>query len=232
MIEKELTLTDFTIEHRTRPGILSPSIGASIMLFLASFVALYFELVIIRYLSSEIRVFAYLKNLALIASFFGIGMGMIPGKTTATLKRYFPFIAAAIFLTIAFASPLGLTHVVILSGDYLTFGDMPNLQNGPWLIVFVFLASLEFLIVIPGMMYLLVAFFEALGGIIGEYLGRIEPLRGYAINLCGSLTGALAFTFLSFLRLYWGWPNGSHLHRRCQLSIRCDYFSWVFWRMV
>ena len=201
MIEKELTPTNFTIEHKTRPRILSPSIRAPIMLFLASFVALYFELVIIRYLSSEIRVFAYLKNLALIASFFGIGIGMIPGKTAVTRKRYFPFVAAAIFLIIAFASPLGLTHVVIPSGDYLTFGDMPNLQNGPWLIVFVFLASLEFLIVIPGMMYLLVAFFEALGGIIGEYLGQIEPLRGYAINLCGSLTGALAFTFLSFLGL-------------------------------
>src|ERR1700686_4642264 len=110
----------------TEIGAPGPSVTNSVMLFVASFVALYFELVIIRYLSSEIRVFAYLKNLALIASFFGIGMGMIPGKTTTTLKRYFPFIAAAIFLTIAFASPLGLTHVVIPSGDYLTFGDMPN----------------------------------------------------------------------------------------------------------
>ena len=49
-------------------------------LFLASFLALYFELIVIRYLSTEIRVFAYLKNLALIASFFGIGLGMVIGK--------------------------------------------------------------------------------------------------------------------------------------------------------
>src|SRR5205814_9797485 len=103
-----------------------------VMLFLASFLALYFELVIIRYLSSEIRVFAYLKNPALIASFFGIGMGMIPGVANATLKRYFPFIAAAIFVLIAFASPLKLTHVAFPVGDYITPGDMPNLQNDRW----------------------------------------------------------------------------------------------------
>ena len=51
-------------------------------LFLASFLALYFELVVIRYLSTEIRVFAYLKNLALIASFFGIGLGMVSGASS------------------------------------------------------------------------------------------------------------------------------------------------------
>src|ERR1700692_1255152 len=74
------------------------------MLFLASFLALYFELVIIRYLFSEIRIFAYFKNLTLIACFFGIGLGMIIGKPPARLKRFFPLITAAIFLLIAFAS--------------------------------------------------------------------------------------------------------------------------------
>jgi SAM-dependent methyltransferase len=177
-------------------------IGRSgVMLFLASFLALYFELLIIRYLSSEIRVFAYLKNLALIASFFGIGMGMIPGRTNVALKRYFPFIAVAIFLIIAFASPLKLTHVAFPIGDYITPGDVPSLQNDRWFAVHLFLNILWFLIIIPGMMYLLVAFFEVLGGIVGEYLKQIKPLRGYGINLTGSLAGILAFTLLSFLRL-------------------------------
>src|SRR5262245_11094140 len=171
------------------------------LLFVASFVVLYFELIIIRYLSSEIRVFAYLKNLALIASFFGIGMGMIPGRTNAALKRYFPFIAAAIFLIIAFASPLKLTHVAFPIGDYIAPGDMPNLQNDRWLGVRLFLAILEFLIIVPGMMYLLVAFFEVLGSVVGECIKQVKPLRGYGINLAGSLAGILVFTLLSFLRL-------------------------------
>ena len=67
------------IDGRESPGLNSPHASSSardlLLLFLGSFLALYFELVIIRYLSTEIRVFAYLKNLALIASFFGIGFG-------------------------------------------------------------------------------------------------------------------------------------------------------------
>src|SRR5258708_10800236 len=79
-----------------------------LMLFLASFLALYFELVVIRYLSAEIRVFAYLKNLALVASFFGIGLGMILGNSPKTMKRFFPIFTVFLFLLIAFAPLLGL----------------------------------------------------------------------------------------------------------------------------
>ena len=84
-----------------------------LMLFLASFLALYFELVVIRYLSTEIRIFAYLKNLALVASFFGIGLGMILGDSPKTLRRLFPIFAALLFLLIAFAPVLHLTHLPV-----------------------------------------------------------------------------------------------------------------------
>jgi len=50
-------------------------------------------------------------------------------------------------------------------------------------------------------MYLLVAFFEVLGAFVGECIQQTKPLRGYGINLAGSLAGILAFTLLSFLRL-------------------------------
>src|SRR5712691_2061828 len=69
------------------PRISGSSARDLLMLFMASFLALYFELVVIGYLSTEIRVFAYLKNLALIASFFGIGLGMVLGQPPKVLKR-------------------------------------------------------------------------------------------------------------------------------------------------
>src|SRR5947207_11257174 len=84
-----------------------------LLLFFASFLGLYFELVVIRYLSTEIRVFAYLKNLTLIASFFGIGLGMILRQKPRVLKRLFPLVTAALFLLITFASLIGLTHLPI-----------------------------------------------------------------------------------------------------------------------
>ncbi len=42
---------------------------------LASFVSLFLELLLIRWISSEVRLFAYLKNFVLIACFLGFGYG-------------------------------------------------------------------------------------------------------------------------------------------------------------
>ena len=43
--------------------------------FLVSFAALYLELLLIRWIGTEVRVFAYFQNLALIACFLGFGLG-------------------------------------------------------------------------------------------------------------------------------------------------------------
>src|SRR2546425_1244634 len=119
-------------EARAASAKLSRSARDASMLFLASFLALYFELVVIRYLSTEIRVFAYLKNLALIASFFGIGLGMILGQPPKLMKRFFPIIAATLFLLITFASPLGLTHIPIPASDYYMWGASFTRGTNPY----------------------------------------------------------------------------------------------------
>ena len=98
-------------------------------LFLASFAALYFELVVIRFLSTEVRVFAYLKNLALIACFFGIGLGMILRSPPQKLKRRFHWIAAGLLLLINFAPHIGLTFLPIPTFDYRIFTTIPDLAS-------------------------------------------------------------------------------------------------------
>ncbi len=199
-----------SVEQRLAPGdrLGSPktnsrhdisSVQNLLLLFLGSFLALYFELVVNRYLSTEIRVFAYLKNLTLIASFFGIGFGMLLGSPPKALKRWFPLVAAAIFFLIKFASPLRLTHLPVPGGDYVMPGDFPHPPAGPWLTVWPLLILLIYLIVVPGILYGVVAFFTVLGGIVGERLAGLPPLQGYGVNLAGSLAGILVFTLLSFL---------------------------------
>src|ERR1700687_6128092 len=44
-------------------------------LILSSALGLYLELLLIRWISSEIRIFAYFKNFVLIACFLGFGLG-------------------------------------------------------------------------------------------------------------------------------------------------------------
>ena len=170
-----------------------------LFLFLASFVALFFELTIIRFISTEIRIFAYLKNVALIASFFGIGLGMILESPPKSLKKLFPLIAAALLLLITFSAFLRLTHLPIPTFDYRMFVDQPNAPTGDWYIPWVILMFLIYLIVVPAIMYLIVAFFAVLGGLVGEHLKQFPSLKGYGVNLAGSLAGILAFTALSFL---------------------------------
>ncbi len=161
------------------------------MLFFASFLALYFELVIIRYLSAEIRVFAYLKNLPLIASFLGIGLGMILGKPPRILGRAFPLIAAALFFLIAYASSLNLTHLRMPSKDYFVWTTWDSGLTGLG-------AVWRYFGTVFGVLGLVVAFFVVLGGLVGQHFSRLSPLRGYGVNLAGSLAGIVAFTMFSF----------------------------------
>jgi hypothetical protein len=162
-------------------------------LFLASFVALYFELVIIRYLSTEIRAFAYLKNLPLIASFFGIGLGMILGSPRKTLKFLFAPITLLLFLLISFAPVFRLTYIPLPFADYYVWEAFSDLSK--------VVIPLRFFGEILGILVLVTLFFLVLGGIVGEYISQFKPLPGYGINLAGSLAGVAVFTLLAFLRL-------------------------------
>ncbi len=178
-----------TAEEASSP----PVRGVTWKLFLASFAALYLELVIIRYLSTEIRAFAYLKNLPLIASFFGIGLGMILGARHKWPKTLFLFVALILFALIAFAPTFHLTHIPLPRADYWVWGSFPDVSR--------VLVPLRFLAEVLGILALVVAFFVALGSIVGEYLAQLKPLSGYGINLAGSLVGVAAFTLLAFLSL-------------------------------
>jgi spermidine synthase len=167
------------------------------MLFLASFLALYFELVVIRYLATEIRIFAYLKNLALVASFFGIGLGMIVADPEKTKKRLFPLFASVLFLLTAFAPRLKLTHLPVPGAQYEMFGHQP-VFHGLWAAIWPVLAPRIYFLVVPAILYVVVMFFLSLGGLMGERMALLPPLKGYGWNLAGSLAGILTFTALSF----------------------------------
>ncbi len=159
-------------------------------LFLASFLALYFELIVIRYLSSEIRVFAYLKNLPLIASFFGLGVGMMIGKPSRFIRLAFPFVAGLLFFLIAQAYSFNLTHIPLPGDDYMIFGVTS---------AFSFVSVAYYVFIVLGITSLVVLFFIMFGGLIGEYIALAPPLIGYSINLTGSLLGVLVFTAISLL---------------------------------
>jgi SAM-dependent methyltransferase len=59
----------------------------------------------------------------------------------------------------------------------------------------------RFLAVALGYSGLIIAFFTVIGGSVGHYLRQVPSLRGYGINLAGSLAGLVGFSCLAFLHL-------------------------------
>ena len=60
-------------------------------IFSASVLGLFLELALIRWVSSELRVFAYCKNLVLVASFLGFGAGCFLARRRADIPRALVF---------------------------------------------------------------------------------------------------------------------------------------------
>jgi SAM-dependent methyltransferase len=176
----------------------------SLELFLISFLALFLELAIIRWLSTEVRIFAYFKNLPLMAAFLGFGVGCYLHKRSDRLFYFwFPIIFACLVLVITLAPIIGITHVIFVDprqyfllgtglGDHAT-------QSAPSLY-----QTIKALSVIICLYFMVMAVFATLCSKLGELINRTAPLTGYSINVLGSLCGVGLFSLVSFLR----WPPG------------------------
>lgn len=104
-------MREFLFRERVR---ISASPAARLLL--STFGLLALELAFIRWLASQIRVFAYFSNLVLIAAFLGMGLGLGIAKKKGALRHW--VLPAVLLLSIpaAAAEMLGLTQ--------LTFPDL------------------------------------------------------------------------------------------------------------
>jgi hypothetical protein len=173
------------------------SFGTGLDLALISFASLYFEMLIIRWLASDIRVFAYFKNLPLLAAFLGLGLGC--ARARGNLFSRFPLLCFAFATIVAFAGPLDLVHLYIPQQDNVKFFNDPRLADFEYAVP---LLVMKFLLVVFGLFFLVVALFAALGERLGALFNRLPPTRAYSVNLLASLAGIWVFAALSWL----GWP--------------------------
>ena len=161
-------------------------------LFLASIAALYFELLVIRYIGTEIRVFTNLKNIPLMACFFGLGLGMILGKPRRHFLLLFPLIGLILFSATRYAQWLHLANV-----DLMWTYDLSQRVAGT--LALRVISTFEFIGLVMGFCALIVSFFVVFGEFVGGPLRYVPGLMGYGVNLAGSLAGALLFSIAAFL---------------------------------
>jgi len=191
-------------------------------LFLISAIALYTEVVLIRWMSAEIRMFAYLKNFTLFACFLGLGLGMMR-RTRRHGEELLTLLMAGMALILAFAPQLHLTRLFFPdAGVYQWGGNLRSpqllpaaralpvlggvLQHVPDTFVPWMLGGFA-LIVGSALFCLVLAIFYRIGILVGQSLEAAgPPLQSYTLNLAGSLVGTLAFTALVFFSLPpWLW---------------------------
>src|SRR5215468_6206461 len=61
--------------------------GQTQALFLVSVLGLFLELMLIRWIGTEIRIFAYLQNTVLVVCFLGLGMGCLSSRKPFVLRE-------------------------------------------------------------------------------------------------------------------------------------------------
>jgi SAM-dependent methyltransferase len=161
-----------------------------VRIFAISMAALYFELLVIRYLGTEIRIFAYLKNITLIAGFCGIGIGMVLVDVPSRLRNWIPLLFALLFLSARYSQLLGLTHIGFFTPDDYVWGIHSHLP--PLAVKALFVVGLALFFT------MMTGFFVFIGCLVGMELKNCRQLPGYSANLAGSLAGMLLFTAMSF----------------------------------
>ena len=69
---------------------------ASFRIFLSSFLVLFLEVALIRWLPAQIRLLSYFSNFILLAAFLGIGVGALLAAMRRSLFAWYPLLQLAV----------------------------------------------------------------------------------------------------------------------------------------
>lgn len=155
-----------------------------------SFVILFQELSLIRWIPSQVRVVAYFPNVVLMSAFLGLGIGCLLTRRVVP-SLLWPLSLA--LLTLCMIAMSGIVFTQESTSEHLWLLYM-NLYNPvvvndirlPILVCFV-LSALSF-----------VPLGRFLAERIAALTARGTPLEGYSLDLAGSLLGIMAFTVLAY----------------------------------
>jgi SAM-dependent methyltransferase len=190
------------LRPRARDSSSAPDPWNLSTLFLASALTLFAELALIRWVATEVRIFAYVKNLALLLCFLGFGLGCALARQNT---RWLTATKALLGLVLVVRLPWYGERVMESLSRFL--GSAQDIQI--WATVterhwglFLLAAAITTIL-----LWLITCIFIPLGQTVSRQL-ELAPrtLYGYSWNLAGSLIGILAFFAVSWLALPpWVW---------------------------
>lgn len=155
--------------------------------FLASFLVLFLEVALIRWMPANVRLLSYFSNFILLASFLGIGVGCLMAGSRVRLFAWFPLLQTVV---IAFVFFFRLEVAVPASGDIFFSSGTAQQQ-----------VLVETTLLLPVLFVIVAALFATMAQRMGREMSSLPPLAGYTINILGSLTGVVAFALMSWFEL-------------------------------
>jgi len=174
-------------------------------LLVVSSAALYLEIALIRWLGTEVKIFAFFQNLSLIVCFLGFGVGCFTSHKRGSLL---PSLAATAALTVVAGIPnhayqillRAISTILSMSPDAALWGQDIKVSGPAYWELF----GLSLLFV-AGFLLLLSLSMIPLGRWVGHYLESAgNTVTAYSVNLIGSLVG---IWLLAILALFWLSPS-------------------------
>jgi spermidine synthase len=167
-------------------------------IFLISILGLFLETLFIRWVGTEIRIFAYLQNTILVVCFLGLGIGMFTSSRRIDIKQ--SLVPLSLFLLLM-AIPTTRTTLSATSEMLSAIGDLMiwvPLETSDTYQRILFLAA--GLVLTYGVLALIVDIFVPLGRILGRLMNvNPNPISAYSINIAGSIIGTWGFVLFSYL---------------------------------
>src|SRR5262245_25681796 len=155
-------------------------------LFVSSFLVLFLEIALIRWMPAYIRLLAYFSNFILLATFLGGGLGCLLANRRRSLIAWFPVVQLIVIvavdrLRLEVAVPASSTNIYFTSGTAAP------------------VVSVESTMLLPLLFVIVALLFLTIAQRMGRALAERPPLQAYTINLLGSITGVATFALLSWL---------------------------------
>ncbi|HET6251067.1 MAG TPA: class I SAM-dependent methyltransferase [Tepidisphaeraceae bacterium] len=171
---------------------IKPVSHAQWQLFLCSMAALYWELVLIRWLGSCVRLAAYYSNFVLIAAFWGLATGVLLTRFSVRLQRLiFPALGACLLLGLLLG---GFSTNLSGSQEFVWIGAPRGVYLPQMTRIFSAVAVLS-------LVYCAVAgVFLIFGQWIGFLFRQLPSLRAYSVEIFGSIVGIVLFASLAYFQ--------------------------------
>lgn len=155
-------------------------------LLLISFLTLYFELLIIRWLPTEIRILAYFTNVTLITCVLGLGLGALIAPYRRIYHPSFYWLLSLMVLLAQGYHGFDIVLPIAYQSDFIWNGLSQRGQGNilQYLALFIFVG-------------VNMALFIPLGTLLGLEFDKHTPLRAYSINIFGAILGIVVFSLFS-----------------------------------